>query len=99
MATNKYVSSPVAVKLQSYYSAASSGFATYGAAGDGTQPPGTGYVQSITLAASPYNVVDVDACAWLASWITAFAADLVLSQIAIGASAPSYAPAIPVVTG
>lgn len=97
----KYVSSPVAVKLQSFYSAASTGFATYAAVGDGTQPAGTGYVQSITLAASELNIVDVDACTWLASWITAYAADPLLSQIAIGASVTSYNPAdvIPVVTG
>lgn len=62
----KFVSSPVAVKLQSYYSAASSGFATWAGKGDGTQPPGTGAVQSIELAAGAHNVVDVNACTWLA---------------------------------
>jgi hypothetical protein len=81
----RYVSSPAAVMPQSYYSAASSGFTTYGPQGDGTQPPGTAYVQSITLAASPWNVVDVNATTWLASWITAYAADPLWSQVAINA--------------
>jgi len=94
----KYVLSPIAVKLQSYYSAASSGFATYAAKGDGSQPPGTGSVQSIELAASALNVVDVNACTWLASWIAAHTADPLLSQIAIGATAYNAQP-IPVVTG
>ena len=97
----KYVSSPVALTLQSFYSAASSGFTTYGAHPDGTQPPGTAYRQSITLEASAFNVVDVDACTWVASWITAHAADPLLSQIAINASQFPFqnAAAIPVIVG
>lgn len=97
----KYVSSPAALTLQSYYSAASSGFTTYGAGPDGTQPPGTGWRQSITLAASALNIVDVDACTWLATWIAAHAADPLLSQVAIGASVTAHNPAdvIPVVVG
>ena len=63
----KYISSPLAVKLQSYYSAASTGFATYGPRGDGTQPAGTAYVQEVTLQNSPWNVVDVNATSWIAT--------------------------------
>lgn len=91
----KYVSSPVAVTLQSYYSAASSGFATWAGRGDGSQPAGTAYVQAIPLQASPWNVVDVNATTWLASWITAFAADSLLSAIAINATLTPPPSAIP----
>ena len=91
----KYVSSPLAVKLQSYYSAASSGFTTYGPAGDGTQPSGTPYVQEVTLQDSPWNVVDVNATSWIASWITAFAADPLLSAIAINATIVPPAGSVP----
>ena len=97
----KYVSSPVALTLQSFYSAASSGFSTYGSKPDGTQPPGTAYRQSITLGASAFNVVDVDACTWLASWVAARTTDPLLSQIAINANQFPFqnAAAIPVVVG
>jgi len=97
----KYVSSPVAVTLQSFYSAASSGFATYAGKPDGTQPPGVGFRQSLSLAADALNVVDVNACTWLATWIAARTADPLLSQIAINAVTfpPASAPPIPVVTG
>lgn len=92
----KYVSSPVAITLQSYYSAASSGFATYAGKGDGTQPPGTAWMQEIPLQASPWNVVDVGvATTWLASWITAFAGDPLLSQIAINAGITPPPSAVP----
>lgn len=97
----KFVSSPVGVKIQSYYSAASTGFTTWAGAGDGTQPPGTGAVQSIELAAGANNVVDVNACTWLASFIASRSADSLLSQIAILANPlpdPSAQP-IPVVVG
>jgi hypothetical protein len=82
----RYVSSPVAVTLQSYYSAASTGFATWAGKGDGTQPPGTPYVQQISLQESPWNVVDVNATTWLASFISSRSADTLLSQIAINAT-------------
>lgn len=97
----KYVSSPVAVTLQSFYSAASTGFTTYAGKPDGTQPPGTGFRQSLALEASASNVVDVNACKWLAGWITAYAADPLLSQIAINAVSfpPPSAQPIPVITG
>lgn len=85
-ASLKYVSSPVAVTLQSYYSAASTGFATWAGRGDGTQPSGTPASQSIPLQASPFNVVDVNATSWLASWIAAHTGDALLSQIAINAT-------------
>jgi hypothetical protein len=100
VSTLRYVSSPVALTLQSYYSAASSGFTTYGARPDGTQPAGTAWRQSITLAASDINVVDIDACTWLASWITAYAGDPLLSQVAIVGPAPDNAAnVIPIVLG
>ena len=97
----KYVSSPVAVTPQSFYSAASTGFTTYAARGDGTQPPGTGFRQSVALRASTTNIVDVNACPWLAGYITAHAADPLLSQIAIDAAVTHHNPAdvIPVITG
>ncbi len=94
-ASLKYVSSPVAVTLQSYYSAASSGFATWAGRGDGTQPAGTAYKQEIPLQASPWNVVDVNATTWLASWIAAFAADVLLSEIAINPTLTPPAGSIP----
>lgn len=98
-ASLKYVSSPAALTLQSYYSAASSGFATYGPRPDGTQPPGAAYRQSITLAKGALNVVDVNAVTWLASWITAYAADPLLSQVAVVGPAPANSAVIPVVLG
>ncbi len=91
----KYVSFPAAVTLQSYYSAASSGFATYAGRGDGTQPAGTPYVQQIPLQASPWNVVDVNATTWLASFIAGRTADPLLSQIAINATITPPAGSIP----
>lgn len=86
MSTLRYVSSPVAVTLRSYFSAASSGFLTYGPRGDGTQPPGTAWMQEIPLAASDWNVVDISATTWLASFIAGRTADPLLSQIAINAT-------------
>jgi hypothetical protein len=95
MATLRYVSSPAAVELQTYYSAASSGFTTYSPRGsaDGTQPSGTAFSQSIVLQDSPWNVVDISVTTWLESWIAAYTADPLLSQIAINGSdfPPPYA--------
>jgi hypothetical protein len=100
-ASLKYVSSPIAITLQSYYSAASTGFTTYAAKGDGTQPPGTGFRQSLSLAAGAQNVVDVNACTWLATCLAAYSGDPLLSQIAINSTVfpPSSAQPIPVIEG
>ncbi|MGO9930574.1 MAG: hypothetical protein ACLPV8_02005 [Steroidobacteraceae bacterium] len=86
MSELRYVSSPVAVTLQSYFSAASSGFTTYAPHGDGTQPAGTAWMQEIPLQASDWNVVDLDATSWLPTWIDAYVDDPLLSQIAINAT-------------
>lgn len=91
----RYVFSPVAVTLQSYYSAASTGFTTYAGRGDGTQPSGTPYAQTIPLQASAWNVADVSATTWLASFIAGRTADPLLSQIVINASIMPPSSAVP----
>jgi len=82
----RYVSSSAKLELQSWYNS-STAFAAYTSFTDRAEPPlATNGVESITLQVSPWNVVDIDADAWLPTWITNYSADALLSQVAINAT-------------